>query len=91
MPYERKSGYELKFIDDDHFEIICLDYGDTNSVRRELEDAEFVSNIASVDGRDVLHLQKILGKTSSKEKLISLLNVFFDTLAKYEVETYKEF
>lgn len=90
MPYESKSGYELKFINENDFEIICLDYNDANSVRRELEEVGFVSDISSVDGRDVLHLQKILGKTSCKENLISLLDKWFARLDKLEVKTYSD-
>ena len=90
MPFERKSGYELKFINENDFEIVCLDYGDTNSVRRQLKDVGFVTDITSVDESDVLHLQKILGKTSSKENLIALLDDWFDLLDSKEVTTYKD-
>lgn len=91
MSYERKSGYELKFVNENDFEIVCLDYHFTNSVRRKLQEVKFVSDIASVDGRDVLHLQKILGKTSCKENLVVLLDSFFDSLAEAEVTTYSDF
>ncbi|MCH7394201.1 hypothetical protein MMP66_07890 [Acinetobacter dispersus] len=93
MPYERKSGYELKFIDDDHFEILCLDYSDTYGVRRQLEESEFVSGITSVDERDAQHLQKTLGVTSNKKGLITLLDDWFDCLArsKAELKTYSDF
>lgn len=39
MPFERKTGYKLKFINENDFEIICLDCNDTNSVRQQLKDA----------------------------------------------------
>ncbi|WP_335954056.1 hypothetical protein [Acinetobacter higginsii] len=81
----------MKFIDDDHFEIICLDYGDTNSVRRDLEEAEFVSDITSVDESDELHLQKILGKTSHMEKLNAFLDDWFERLAEHTGKTYSDF
>ncbi|HCU0823080.1 TPA: hypothetical protein OUJ26_001352 [Acinetobacter baumannii] len=91
MSYEKKTGYELKFFNEQDFEIICLDYNYTNRVRRELEEVEFVSNIASVDGSDVLHLQKILGKTNCKENLISLLDNWFAQQGTCEVKTYSDF
>ncbi|WP_267976877.1 hypothetical protein [Acinetobacter baumannii] len=45
MPFERKTGYKLKFINENDFEIICLDCNDTNSVRQQLKDAGFVRDI----------------------------------------------
>ncbi|MFI8141580.1 hypothetical protein ACFMJ0_14935, partial [Acinetobacter baumannii] len=61
MPFERKTGYKLKFINENDFEIICLDCNDTNSVRQQLKDAGFVTDIKTVDEKDKNHLQKIIG------------------------------
>ena len=60
MPFERKTGYKLKFINENDFEIICLDCNDTNTVRQQLKDAGFVTDINSVDEKDEYHLQKII-------------------------------
>ncbi|CAM0701505.1 hypothetical protein EA736_17505 [Acinetobacter baumannii] len=91
MPFERKTGYKLKFINENDFEIICLDCNDTNSVRQQLKDAGFVTDIKTVDEKDKNHLQKIIGVTSSKEDLISLLDDWFDLLDSIEVTAYKDF
>ncbi|HHN6041092.1 hypothetical protein LDY14_17185 [Acinetobacter baumannii] len=91
MPFERKTGYKLKFINENDFEIICLDCNDTNSVRQQLKDAGFVTDIKTVDEKDKNHLQKIIGVTSSKEDLISLLDDWFDLLDSKEVTAYKDF
>ncbi|MBJ8452967.1 hypothetical protein I6M90_13730 [Acinetobacter bereziniae] len=90
MSLKSDGNYELKFINESEFEIICLDYRDTYSLRKDLDKEVFISAISSVDGRDELHLQKILGKTSSKENLIALLDDWFKRLAKYEVEAYTD-
>ncbi|WP_288421594.1 hypothetical protein [uncultured Acinetobacter sp.] len=91
MPFERKSGYQLKFINENDFEIICLDCNDTYSVRRQLKDAGFVTGITSVDEKDEYHLHKIIGVTSSKEDLIVLLDEWFELLDSIEVTAYKDF
>lgn len=90
MPFERKTGYKLKFINENDFEIICLDCNDINSVRQQLKDAGFVTDIKTVDEKDKNHLQKIIGVTSSKEDLISLLDDWFDLLDSIEVTAYKD-
>ncbi|MDC4747467.1 hypothetical protein NQ853_02625 [Acinetobacter baumannii] len=90
MPFERKTGYKLKFINENDFEIICLDCNDTNTVRQQLKDAGFVTDINSVDEKDEYHLQKIIGVTSSKEDLIALLDNWFDLLNSMEVTAYKD-
>lgn len=90
MPFERKTGYKLKFINENDFEIICLDCNDTNSVRQQLKDAGFVRDINSVDEKDEYHLQKIIGVTISKEDLIALLDNWFDLLNSMEVTAYKD-
>ncbi|HCV3117768.1 TPA: hypothetical protein OV532_003144 [Acinetobacter baumannii] len=81
----------MKFINENDFEIICLDCNDTNSVRQQLKDAGFVTDIKTVDEKDKNHLQKIIGVTSSKEDLISLLDDWFDLLDSIEVTAYKDF
>ncbi|EPF6052339.1 hypothetical protein NQ999_15080 [Acinetobacter baumannii] len=91
MPFERKSGYELKFINENDFEIICLDYNETKFVRQQLEEVAFVTSITSVDEKDEYHLQKIIGVTSSKEDLIALLEYWFDLLESQGVTAYTEF
>ncbi|MFH4351778.1 hypothetical protein WAJ70_22080, partial [Acinetobacter baumannii] len=79
------------FINENDFEIICLDCNDTNSVRQQLKDAGFVTDIKTVDEKDKNHLQKIIGVTSSKEDLISLLDDWFDLLDSIDVTAYKDF
>lgn len=91
MPFESKSGYELKFINENDFEIICLDYNDTNFVRQQLEKVAFVTSITSVEEKDEYHLQKIIGVTNSKEDLVALLDDWFDLLDSIEVTAYKDF
>lgn len=90
MALERKSGYELQFIDDKNFEIIYLDYNDTFGVRSQLEKADFVVSITSVDERDETYLQKIIGVTNSKDEMVALLNNWFDLINSIEVAPYTD-
>ncbi|HEO1767695.1 hypothetical protein ACT43X_12905 [Acinetobacter baumannii] len=91
MPFESKSGYELKFINENNFEIICLDYNYTNFVRQQLEKEAFVICITSVDEKDEYHHQKIIGVTSNREDLIAFLDYWFDLLENQGITAYTDF
>lgn len=91
MVFKRESGYQLHFINDDQFEIFCLDCNDTKFLKMDLEQKDFVQNIALEDVVHEKFLDKITGLSSNKVDLTTYLKNWFDRQAKHKVKTYQHF
>lgn len=90
MSFKSETGFELKFIDQVGFEISCEDKGQFSHILHLLQRADFVSEIFPVVDLDDNYPDKITGKTSDQEGLISALKEWHETLVGQEVSEYKD-
>ncbi len=90
MSFKSDYGFELKFLDQNKFEILCDDKNHALSIKQILGNVSFVTNVVPTFDMDEAYPDKLNGETSSQEELVALLKAWESDLASLEVSKYED-
>ncbi len=84
------SNYTVKFLNENNFEIICLDNAHAVALKNILANASFLKNVQLDDELGKKYPNKIIGETSNQDALINKIREWENMLAIQEVEPYSD-
>ncbi|WP_151964789.1 hypothetical protein [Acinetobacter soli] len=90
MSTDNNPRYKLKFINEREFEILCANKPELLTIKFELDRVDFVRNVGIGIDLDPYYPDKLMGETSSQEKLVCLVENWSTILAKQGSCTYND-
>ncbi|WP_288384307.1 hypothetical protein [uncultured Acinetobacter sp.] len=88
MSTDNNPRYKLKFLNEREFEILCTNKPEILTIKFELDRVEFVKNLSIGADLDPYYPDKLIGETSSQEKLAQLIEDWYDLIDNARTKTY---
>ena len=90
MSFKSDYGFELKFIGQTKFEIVCDDKGHAVAIQQILKNVNSVTDVLPTFDMSEDYPDKVSGETSNQEELVATLKAWESDLASQQVSKFED-